>query len=356
MLPEAVRNLVKSRLLAAAFLPWIGILAQAQSVSGHAGPDAIPWRTYKSGKSGGITAPRQLVITNGANWQVYWAEVTGEPPRSAPTDVDFTREQLVAIHLGQRPNPAYEVYVESIRQTSPAQATVHYVEATPPPGQAVIQVLSSPWVIVRMPRVPGVLSFSKRTVAGRVRPGEGGAPCRCCWRCGYDNPVVIGYSWSGLSGWGGSPFDPLNNIQWRTYETGAAGKIDRFETHVIENDAAWQSYWSRNTGNPAEAAPKNIDWVKQRVIAVNLGRSVEAGTNLYVETVSRKRASEIEITYVVAPPPIAAGGAKLLISPYAILTMDRVAGTFSFKRKDVQPVRVRPRKCGCGCTACGCGH
>lgn len=340
------------RLLAAIGIVGFSVFADAQAPNGYAGPDAIPWRTYKTGQTGGVAALRNLVITNGANWNVYWKELTGE--LIAPKDVDFTSEQLVAIHLGQRRTGGYEVFVESIRQPSPAQITVSYVEATPPRDVMVTQMITSPWVIVRMPRVQGVVGFSKRTVVGRSGIDWGPKACRCCWRCGVDYPVV-GYTLSGLSGWGGSPFDPLNNIQWRTYKTAAESNIDSFETNVIQNEAAWQRYWSRNTGDPPQNAPRNIDWVKQRVVAINLGRNAKFGTNLYVESLFRQRASELEVTYVVSAPVDIASNLK--ISPYAIITMDRVAGSFTFKRKDLKSrPAIESRKCGCGCKSCHFGR
>lgn len=365
----------------------------ASAQYGYSGPDAIPWRTYKSDVRGRVLSPKQVVINNGASWQGYWREVTGQQAAQAPKNIDFSKEQVVGLHIGVRPTHGYEVYVESIRQTGPAETTVYYVEATPPPGRAYAQEQISPWTIVRMPRVPGVVYFSKRTVTGRPGIDWGDDACHCCCYCnhGTGRPVVVGTIWSGFPSFGGNPFDPLQNIQWRSYRQGNDSRFQKFETTVMENEASWQSYWQRNTGNPPQTAPKNVDWLKQRLIAVNVGK-LPAGASVYVETVQRKNAANIEITYVVLSPepprgggrdrdgdrggrdngggydrnsgghssqgvpPGAFSGQSAGSSPYAIISIDRVAGIFQFKRKDVTiPSAGAKPKCQCNCGSCKYG-
>lgn len=331
------------------------LAAPSQSQSGFGGPDRIPWRTYKAGQLCKVLSPKQIVVTNGANWQAYWNEVTGEAAANAPKDLDFAKEQVIGLHLGIKPTGGYEVYVEAIRQTGPAECTVYYVESTPPFGQMVTQAQTTPYVMVRMPRVPGIVYFAKKVQPGRPGIDWGEGSCHCCCYCtGFGGPIVVGYVWSGFPSFSGNPFDPLQNIKWRTFDSGTNSKIAKFETNVMENDASWQTYWSRNFGSPPQTAPKKIDWLKQRAIAINLG-NMSGGASVYVESVQRKNAANIEITYVVSSSTTRGGGQPVLggSSPYVIMTLDRVAGIFTYRRRDVQlPPSGRRSECRCGCGHC----
>lgn len=353
--------------------------ACAQIGAGYATHNAIPWRTYKKGNHDRFQAPRTVIIQNGATWQTYWQSVTGEATTAAPKDVDFTSETVVGISLGLRRTGGYEVYVESVRQVSPYDVLVSYVEATPPDGQAVTQALTTPWVMVRMPRVPGQVFFSKRTVKGRAGIDWGEGSCHCCCYCNHGGSEwqVLGYFISGTPGFTGNPFDPLQNIQWRTYKQGNDSRFERFETNVMDNEASWQTYWARNTGNAPQSAPKGIDWVKQRLMAINTGK-LGAGASVYVESIVRKNAANLEVTYVVSqqgrdggtgekgenresgesrPEPFSPFSRHSQLSqassPYVVIAIDRIAGIPTYKRKDLTlPPAGRRAKCNCHCGMC----
>lgn len=122
------------------------------------------WRTYSDGALSRIEQPLTRVIRGEAEWDRYWKLHKGDARAVAPKDIDWSREQLVAIHLGTRSTSGYSVMVESVAWPKPNEVLVKYVERTPSPDSMVAQVLTSPFTIIRMQRGSGTVVFQKRTV------------------------------------------------------------------------------------------------------------------------------------------------------------------------------------------------
>jgi len=116
------------------------------------------WRTYQCDTMNGGPKERLDVIRSQREFQDYWGAVgTG----NTPTDVDFSREMLVAIHLGPRPTTGFEVMFDRL---DPVQGgfLLCYLEKAPSEGQHVTSTRTSPYVIIRMPIIVGGIQFNKR--------------------------------------------------------------------------------------------------------------------------------------------------------------------------------------------------
>ncbi len=86
----------------------------------------------------------------------------GAPDR-APPAVDFSREIVVGLFLGSRPTGGFRIRVDAAEREGEG-ARVSSTEERPGPGCAVIQVITSPYVLLAVSRVPGAITFSRRTV------------------------------------------------------------------------------------------------------------------------------------------------------------------------------------------------
>ena len=85
----------------------------------------------------------------GANhWHHFWREYL---ERKEPADFDENRHQAVYIELGVRPTGGYAVKVVSVYEEG-NQLIVEYTEREPRPDQYVTQALTTPWVMVLLPR------------------------------------------------------------------------------------------------------------------------------------------------------------------------------------------------------------
>ncbi len=160
----------------------------------------IVFRPYLAGTMSNVTAERHDVITSQNQFQKYWHDVFGRDPKETPTDVDFNTEELVAIHLGRRPSTGYSLLVTNVERGKSLEVKVSFFELLPQPGFAQGQIVTSPWVIVRLPRITANYVFAKvqGDVIGGVpavppiTPFPGGCNCQC--GCGQIGKCTCGGS------------------------------------------------------------------------------------------------------------------------------------------------------------------
>jgi hypothetical protein len=167
----------------------IGLVAVAAVAATQFGLDVIRYRTHSQGMHSPVERQSFFVLQSEADFQRYWQLSQGQPPQTAPRDIDWNRELLIAVHLGQRRTGGHTVQVASIRRERSHELVVDVVERTPPAGQAVAQMLTSPWVLVRMERAAGNFSFRMRMEETRLPINIIGGPppigscvclCSCC--------------------------------------------------------------------------------------------------------------------------------------------------------------------------------
>jgi len=115
-------------------------------------------RTIGKGPTSDIESARQMVIRTPAEWQMVW-QAHAPADRQLPT-VDFAREIVLAVFLGQRPTAGYGV---EIVRTINANGTliVDYVETKPAPGAVAAQLITSPFHLVAVPKFDGDIKFQK---------------------------------------------------------------------------------------------------------------------------------------------------------------------------------------------------
>lgn len=154
--------------------------------------DQINWRTYSQGAFSNAKGTLTNVFETEGQFQTYWDRTNGVIAGKAPKGgIDWSREKLIAVNLGPRPNIGHEVVIQSIKRTTAASIQVIYQERLPQQGVNYPQVQVSPWVIVKMERAAGSISFKGETVKrnpGVIFPPGGGRGCcgnvcRCCENC-----------------------------------------------------------------------------------------------------------------------------------------------------------------------------
>lgn len=122
--------------------------------------EELPWRVYMVEETGAIPGARAEVIHSRGEFVSYWRALTGE--RDAPRDVDFDREMLLALHIGRRNTSGYSLTLTHIRYGN-GGIVVRYVEHSPAEGQRVRRSATSPFLLVRMERFDGPVTFDRRT-------------------------------------------------------------------------------------------------------------------------------------------------------------------------------------------------
>ena len=119
-----------------------------------------PVATVGEGSSSGIDEPNTVIVRSAAEWDALWNSHAG--PQPAPA-VDFSLNVVAAAFLGIRPTAGYRVEIVGTRRENDA-LVVEYVERRPAADAIVLQVLTSPFHIVTLPRFNGPIRFRRSPV------------------------------------------------------------------------------------------------------------------------------------------------------------------------------------------------
>jgi uncharacterized protein (DUF885 family) len=90
------------------------------------------------------------LITNASDWQRAWAKIGGGRPLP---DVNFSSRACVVVYQGQKPTGGYSVELTEIRRDGTVLA-INVRERRPAFGDVTTQVITSPFVVVSIPRPP----------------------------------------------------------------------------------------------------------------------------------------------------------------------------------------------------------
>jgi hypothetical protein len=124
-------------------------------------PHQVPLHTIAKGVRSGIREPAQFVIRSQGEWQKLWRQhtSTGTVPAPLPT-VDFNKELVAAVFLGEKPTGGYSVEISSA-ELSDTSLIISVKETSPGPGAIVTQGFNQPFHIVRI-ETAGVETVSFR--------------------------------------------------------------------------------------------------------------------------------------------------------------------------------------------------
>jgi hypothetical protein len=124
-------------------------LAMAQEQIGELGT-RLSTATVEKGYRSGVRDPLQVVIRSQGEWNAFWKRhsVTNPNPAPAP-NVDFDREMVVGIFLGEKSTGGYEVEIVRAERRD-SSLYFYYREKSPPPGAMVTQALTQPFHLVRV--------------------------------------------------------------------------------------------------------------------------------------------------------------------------------------------------------------
>jgi hypothetical protein len=99
----------------------------------------------------------RLVVGAEADWQKIWAKANGNiSPMPKLPQVDFKKEMVLAVFMGQKPSGGFAVTITKVVPTDKG-LNVH-VRETAPDGIATA-VITSPWHLAVVPRTEGKVTF-----------------------------------------------------------------------------------------------------------------------------------------------------------------------------------------------------
>ena len=88
-----------------------------------------------------------MIVRNEEEWKNFWSQHSQKP---AP-DIDFEKNDLVMIFLGQKPNTGYSVKITHVREY-PDKVVAEALETEPQPGALYAQVIVYPYDAVLIPK------------------------------------------------------------------------------------------------------------------------------------------------------------------------------------------------------------
>lgn len=113
----------------------------------------VPFEVIHSGANVGFEDKRQVLLTNNDDYQKLMAEVYknfDQLPRIP--EVDFTKNDVVAVFMGTRSSGGYGISVDKIIKRSDA-VTVYINETTPGKNCMSTDALTQPYQLVKVPKL-----------------------------------------------------------------------------------------------------------------------------------------------------------------------------------------------------------
>ena len=112
--------------------------------------------------SSGLTEPQQVVIRDVEQWRQTWNAIwQHSSPRPAVPEIDFSRDMLIVVALGERPTGGYSIFIDAASAGADRLA-ISIRSVSPGDGCAVTLAQTQPVDVARVPRRSGSAEFSER--------------------------------------------------------------------------------------------------------------------------------------------------------------------------------------------------
>ena len=136
-------------------------LLRVAAIGTNKSTERVSFKTIAKGFRSGIREPSQIAIRSQTEWQKLWRQHSSASTAPAPLPtVDFAKEIVAAVFLGEKPTGGYGVEISSA-EVADSSLTVFVKETSPKPGAIVTQALNQPFHIVRI-ETAGVETISFR--------------------------------------------------------------------------------------------------------------------------------------------------------------------------------------------------
>jgi hypothetical protein len=106
-------------------------------------------RTIAKGDQSHIDDAKQVVVRTDAEWTKLWQQHAPSQPRPA---VDFSKEMVVGVFMGSRPNAGFSTAIVSATAAPGGALIVRYTETLPAAGSVSAQILTFPYHLAAIPK------------------------------------------------------------------------------------------------------------------------------------------------------------------------------------------------------------
>ncbi len=99
------------------------------------------------------SGPEAMWIGHAGKWAAVYPRVIRHAPERELPPIDFTRSGVLLVGMGQQPTAGYAVALASSEvEVAGSKAIVRVRWTPPPPGAVTAQVITSPCLLVELPR------------------------------------------------------------------------------------------------------------------------------------------------------------------------------------------------------------
>ena len=110
--------------------------------------EAPSTRTIAKGDQSNVDDARQVLVRTEAEWTKLWQQHAPEHPKPA---VDFSKEMVVAVFMGSRPNAGFSITIVTSMEVK-GVLVVRYRETIPSRDAVTAQILTFPYHLVAIPK------------------------------------------------------------------------------------------------------------------------------------------------------------------------------------------------------------
>ena len=108
----------------------------------------VSFHTIAKGYRSGIVEPAQVTARTQAEWIALWQKHSAaETTPSLPPTIDFSKNIVVGVFLGQKPTGGYDIEITGVERSDSA-LTISFREQSPRPGAILTQAFTQPFHIV----------------------------------------------------------------------------------------------------------------------------------------------------------------------------------------------------------------
>jgi len=131
--------------------------------------DEPAWRELAAGQQSAVRVPVARAVSDSGLWRDLWFAMTAnriEPPD--PPEVDFSRETVVVLILGERPTGGYAVTIAAVVERRDEVEVVIDV-ITPEADAIVTQALTTPYYVAAIPVAAKPVRFTGESLEAGFR-------------------------------------------------------------------------------------------------------------------------------------------------------------------------------------------
>ena len=120
----------------------------------------VEFKTIKKGQYCGIEKAGNLVITSNEEWKKTWEGLFMEVEPEVPElpNVDFNKNQVIAVFMGQKGSGGYSVEITGVYEYED-KVIVNVLRKTPSADAMVSQAMTQPFHIILIPMINKQIIF-----------------------------------------------------------------------------------------------------------------------------------------------------------------------------------------------------